>query len=96
LLSCLERHRAAGAWTYSLLYDLRQMTTAPSIDNLRLFARSTRQGPSEPVRGRVAILASDPVVYHRACTYAAIAEPGAAIRAFQDRDEAETWLAGRA
>lgn len=93
LLSCLERHRAAGAWTYPLLYDVRAMTTAPSMENLRLLACSTRQGLTEPARGRVAILASDPMIYGRACTYAAMADVGTAVQVFRDRKEAETWLA---
>jgi hypothetical protein len=92
---CLERHRAGGAWTYGLLYDLRHTTGEPTIETLRAFASTIESRPGEPRRGPVAVLTANPVMYSRACTYAALAKGHATIDVFRDHDEAIAWLNGR-
>ena len=93
VMACVEeRHRAEGAWSYGLLYDLRHMTGEPDLATLKEFATRTVPKPGEPPRGRVAILADDPAIYSRACTYAVLAKAHAAIAVFRHEDEAERWL----
>jgi hypothetical protein len=50
--------------------------------------RQRGQGP----RGPVAILATDPILYGRACTYAALRRSSETIEVFRALDEAEPWL----
>src|ERR1700674_5117884 len=69
-LAVMERQRADGAWTYGMLSDLRGMTGEPAIDDLRQFLSEAAR-TTEP-RGPVAILATAPAIYRRACTYAAL------------------------
>src|SRR3954463_16819239 len=94
LLDCLERHRAEGGWTFGILYDLRFMTEQPTIDSLRLFARTMVPRPGEPARGPVAVLAGDSGMYARACAYAGWVQAPARVEVFRARDEAEAWLDG--
>jgi hypothetical protein len=92
LVELIEQHRAAGGWRYGLLYDLRRMTGEPTMETLRDFASITDRRPGEPPRGPVAVLTTDPTIYRRACTYAAMARTHATIEVFRDKAEAETWL----
>ncbi len=62
------------------------------MDTLREFVRTLEQRQGEPPRGPVAILSTDPVMYGRACAYAAMAASRAVIQVFRDRDAAEVWL----
>jgi hypothetical protein len=55
---------------YGLLYDLWQMTGAPTLAMLKDFAPRITLRPEEPARGRVAMLTTDPTLYTLACTYA--------------------------
>jgi hypothetical protein len=90
-LAVIDRQRGDEAWTYGLLYDLRGMTDEPTIADLRAsmsYAAQTRRP-----RGPIAILATDPAVYGRACTYAALGRSTTlTIGVFRDRTEAEQWL----
>src|SRR6202049_3753526 len=93
-LAVMERQRADGAWTYGMLSDLRGMTGEPAIDDLRQFmseaARTTQS------RGPLAIVANDPVIYGRACTYATLARGTLTVEVFRNLDEAEQWLTAQA
>ena len=93
-LAVMERQRADGAWTYGMLYDLRGMTGEPAIDDLRQFM-SEAERATQP-RGPIAILATDPVIYGRACTYAALTRATLTVEVFRNRDEAEWWLTAHA
>jgi hypothetical protein len=74
-LAVIERWRGEDVGAYGMLYDLRGMTGVPSVADLRQFmseaARTTRP------RGPLAILATDPVIYGRACTYATLGRANA-------------------
>ena|ERR1700687_6091714 len=89
-LAVMERQRADGAWTYGMLSDLRGMTGEPAIDDLRQFLSEAAR-TTEP-RGPVALLATDPVIYGRACTYAALTRSTLTVEVFRDLDKAEEWL----
>ena len=93
-LAVMERQRDDGAWTYGMLSDLRGMTGEPAIDDLRQFLSEAAR-TTEP-RGPVALLATDPVIYGRACTYAALTRSTLTIAVFRDRGEAEQWLTAQA
>jgi hypothetical protein len=92
LVEMVEQHRAAGGWTYGLLYDMRRMTGEPTMETLREFAAITDRRPGEPPRGPVAVLTTDPAIYSRACTYAVMAKAHATIEVFRDKAEADAWL----
>jgi hypothetical protein len=47
-------------------------------------------------RGPIAILATDPLVYDLACSYAALGRSTLTIEVFRDPDEAEQWLTAQA
>jgi hypothetical protein len=89
-LAVMERQRDDGAWTYAMLSDLRGMTGKPAIDDLRQFLSEAAR-TTEP-RGPLALLATDPVIYGRACTYAALARATLTVEVFRNLDEAEQWL----
>ena len=93
-LAVMERQRDDGAWTYGVLYDLRGMTGAPAIDDLRQFMSEAQRTTQPP--GPVAILATNPFIYGRACTYAALVRATLTIGVFRDLDKAEQWFTGRA
>jgi hypothetical protein len=92
LVELVEQHRAAGVWTYGLLCDMRRMTGEPTMETLREFTSLTDRRPGEPLRGPVAVLTTDPAIYRRACTHAAMAKAHATIEVFRDKAEAEAWL----
>jgi hypothetical protein len=93
-LAVIERQRGDGSWTYGMLYDLRGMTGEPAIDDLRQFM-SEAERTTQP-RGPIAILATDPAIYGRACTYAALTRATLTIEVFRDWAEAEQWLTAQA
>jgi hypothetical protein len=90
--ACVEQHRAEGAWSYGVLYDLRHMTTEPTRETLAVFAALTKPRSGEPPRGPVAVVSTNPVVYGLACLYAAMVRAYATVSIFRDRDEADAWL----
>jgi hypothetical protein len=80
-LAVMERQRDEGAWTYGMLSDLRGMTGEPAIDDLRQFLSEAARA-TEP-RGPVALLATDPVIYRRACTYATLGSATLTVGVFR-------------
>jgi hypothetical protein len=69
----------------------------PTIADLRqLMSEAVRRQPDEGPRGPVAILATDPELYRRACTYAALGRSRLTIDVFRDPNEAERWLTAQA
>jgi hypothetical protein len=93
-LAVMERQRDDGAWTYGMLSDLRGMTGEPAIDDLRQFMSEAAR-TTQP-RGPLAIVATDPVIYGRACTYATLARATLTVEVFRNLDEAEAWLTAKA
>jgi hypothetical protein len=90
--ACVEQHRAEGAWTYGVLYDLRHMTSEPTGETLAEFAALTKPRPGEPPRGPVAVVSMNPRMYSLACLYAAMVKAHTSVAIFRERDDAETWL----
>ena len=80
-------------WRYGMLFDLRGMTGEPTIDELRqIMSQSAARQPGTGARGPVAILATDPALYGRMCTYAALRRATLTIEIFRYLDMAEEWL----
>jgi hypothetical protein len=90
--ACVELHRAEGAWSYGVLYDLRRMTSEPTRETLAEFAALTKPRPGEPHRGPVAVVSTKPAMYSLACLYAAMVSAHTTMSVFRDRDEADAWL----
>jgi hypothetical protein len=89
-LAVIERQWSDNAWAYGTLHDLSGMTGEPTIADLRqslIDAALTHQ-----LRGPIAILATDPVVYNRVCTYAALRHSTLPVKLFRDWEEADRWL----
>jgi hypothetical protein len=90
----VSQQHGVDTWSYGTLFDLRGMTGEPTIAELRQImseSLAVRQ-PGTGARGAVAILATDPALYGRACTYAALRRATLTIEVFRDPDEAEEWL----
>src|ERR1700687_5083597 len=80
-------------WRYGMLFDLRGMTGEPTIAELRqIMSESVARRPGTGARGPVAILAIDPALYGRMCTYAALRRATLTIEVFRFLDKAEEWL----
>jgi hypothetical protein len=93
MLAVVERQRADDAWSYGTLFDLRGMIGQPALADLReLVGQSASGQAAERPRGPVAILATDPILYGVACTYAALGQATLTIRVFRESDEAAAWL----
>ena len=91
VLVLLERHRVEDDWRDARLYDLRYLTGAPTVEDLRQFMKlDTQHRPHGPE----AIVTNDPILYGLACTYAALAQT-LRIEVFRDADEAVQWLAAQ-
>ena len=89
-LAVIERQQVDHAWAYRALYDLRGMTGHPTSADLRQSMSLAAQ--ADQPRGRVAVVTADPVMYRRACTYAALGRSMMTMEVFRDVDEAERWL----
>jgi hypothetical protein len=95
-LAIIERQRVDDAWSYGLLYDLRHMTERLPLAELRqMLSRGGASRPTERPRGPIAVVATDPIVYGMACSYAALGRGTLTIEVFRDWDEAEQWLAAQ-
>ena len=68
-----------------MLYDLRGMTGEPTMADLRQFMSEAAQ-ITRP-RGLLAIVATDPVIYARACTYATLGRATLNVKVFRNVDE---------
>jgi len=90
ILAVIERWRGEDVGAYGMLYDLRDMTGEPTIPDLRQFMSEAAQ-TTRP-RGPIAILATDPEIYRRACTYATLGRGTLTVEVFRNLDEAEQWL----
>jgi hypothetical protein len=94
MITVIERQRAEDTWSYGTLFDLRGILEPPTIADLRdLMARASANPPAAWRPGPVALLATEPVLYGRLCTYAALAQGKLTIEVFRDLDEADRWLA---
>jgi hypothetical protein len=92
-LAVMERQRGDNAGAYGILYDLRDMTGAPSLADLGQAMNQAAQ--THRLRGPIAILATDPV-YGGARAYAALGHPTLTVQVFRDRDKADEWPTAQA
>lgn len=94
VLNFLARQRDDGTWTYALLYDTRDMTGHPSIEDLRLFMKLHSEPDVElQPRGPLALVSTDATVYAMACMCAALGGTKRNVGVFRDPDDADKWLA---
>lgn len=89
-LAVMERQRCDNSWAYGILYDLSSMTGEPTIAELRQSLIHTAR--THRLRGPIAILATDPVIYDRVCSYAALGRSTLPVKVFRKWDEADQWL----
>jgi hypothetical protein len=93
-LAVMDRQAAEGAWSYGVLYDARASAGAPTAADvhqliLRVGALTVKHGP----RGRVAFVASDPMLSKMGRRYASLGDLTALdFRLFTTSTEAESWL----
>lgn len=94
VIGIMARQRAEHTWAYGILYDLRGLSGHPTVADLRqILSHAAPRGQDEGSRGRVALLAIEPILYGRLCTYAALGRSTTlTIEVFRDRAEAERWL----
>jgi hypothetical protein len=93
MLTVSELQRGEDTSGYGMLFDLRRMTGHPTPGDLRKMIDETAfSRPAGQLRGPVAIVATDPILYRVACTYAALGHAKLAIQVFRDVDEASLWL----
>jgi hypothetical protein len=89
----LKRQHEDGTWTYGVLYDTRDQTGSPTVDELRMFLKLGSETNSDlQPRGPMALLASDATLYRVACAYEVLGGSGRNIAVFRDRGDAEEWL----
>jgi hypothetical protein len=93
MFAIMARQRAEHTWRYGTLYDLRGMTEEPTITDLRqIMSEAAELRRGEGSRGAVALLATDPTLYGRLCTYAALGQTTVTVGVFRELDEAWQWL----
>jgi hypothetical protein len=89
----VELQRDAGAWGYSVLYDLRAARAEVNTADLRALADIVEHFPDPSGRGPIAVVAVDPVLYGTMCVYSALmARLGVRLQVFRAVPEAEDWL----
>ena len=97
VFAVIARYHAEDTWSYGLIWDTRRLTGTPTLADLRQFMRQDAQDhPGAGRRGPIAILATNPLVYGLACSYAALGRSKMTIRVFRDVEEADTWLTAQA
>jgi hypothetical protein len=92
VLAVIARQHSEDTWTYGIFYDLRGMAGHPTIADLRHILDHALANRDDAPRGPVALLATDPILYGRLCTYAALGRSRLTLEVFRDWDEAERWL----
>jgi len=93
IVSLLERHGVEDDWGDARLYDVRDLTGRPTVEDLRMFLRIDAE---HRPHGPEAILTGNSILYVLACTYAALGRSAFRIEVFRDTDEAAQWLAAQA
>ncbi len=93
MLPVSEGQGAEDTSGYGMLFDLRRMTGhATPADLRKMIDQAASSRPAAQLRGPVAIVATDPILYRVACTYAALGHAKLAIQVHRDLDEADLWL----
>lgn len=93
-LAMIDRQLAEGAWSFGVLYDLRQGTTMPTSEDLQrtvlhVGRLTTKHGP----RGPVALVVSDPQLSMLATWYGSLGDlTGLKVQVCTSVEEADHWL----
>jgi len=93
VVAMFARHSVEADWSDARLYDVRDLTGRPTMEDLRLFLQLDSE---HRPHGPEAILTSNPMLYVSACTYAVLGRPNLRIEVFRDTDEAARWLEAQA
>jgi hypothetical protein len=97
MLTAIERQRAEDTWNYGTLFDLRRVAGHPTVAELRDLMSQASVHPIAAGRpGPIALLATEPSLYNRLCTYAALTQGTLTLEVFRDVDDADHWLATHA
>ena len=78
---------------YGIFYDAVGAIGTPTIVDAKRYINAELATLGSVSRGPVAVLVSDPTIYSVACIYAALGRGTLNIEVFQNREEAEQWLA---
>ena len=87
----IDQWRGEDLGDYGMLFDLRGMTGQPTMADLRPSMSQAAQTPTRP-RGPIALVATDPAIYGRACTHASLGRATLTVEVFRNVDEAEQSL----
>lgn len=94
--AAMARHTEEDAWTYAVLWDLRQMEGRPTLTDLQAFREQyVDDFPDVAERGPVALLVEDGELYRAACQHLALVGSRIAIDVFPEKHEALEWLERR-
>ena len=74
-----DRHGDDDVWGYAMVYDLTQMTAAPTRDEIQQIADYVQRRAERRPRGPVVIIAPDAALFGLARMYAAFAGPGVPV-----------------
>ena len=92
----IDRQAAEGAWSFGLLYDMRQGTSVPTGEDLHRMVLhvgrlTTKHGP----RGPVALVVRDPQLFIAGSKYSSLGDLTALnVKVFTSIEEADHWLGG--
>ena len=92
----IDRQAAEGAWSFGVLYDMRQGTSVPTGEDLHRMVLhvgrlTTKHGP----RGPVALVVRDPQLFIAGSKYSSLGDLTALnVKVFTSIEEADHWLGG--
>jgi hypothetical protein len=97
VLAWLQRQAADGAWAYSALDNLRLVTLNPTMADVQLIlSQVTTLSAAHGLRGPVAVVATNPLLFGMARVCAALSDMAAGeVGVFYDLVKAERWLGER-
>jgi len=94
LLALIDRQADEQTWAYSMLYDFRASTFAPTMQEIdRLLDRVQRASRRHGARGPVALVTADLISFGVGRMYSTRSElAGLRVRVFENMTDAERWL----
>jgi hypothetical protein len=95
ILAAVRRHRIEDVWEYGVLYDLRELTCCPTVEEFRQFMLEALHEPRVRLGAPapLAVVAPDPQLYGMARAYADLVRNRLVIEVFREWEEADRWLA---
>lgn len=93
VLRFLDAQHAEGAWGYSVLADVREVTeTTITAADTHTLAERVRKLSKEGKRGPEAFVASAPLIYGMTRMYGGLTGASQSVCVFAELAEAEEWL----